>query len=272
MYNRVFLLVLGLAALGWLGGCASVEPRDFAALQSQVYRNTNHVRKLDRQVEKSRRPQAEITAEVDSLRQEISRLRGQVEENSHNLGGTPRAVALLEAKTRERLDQIENRLTKLESYLGFKAGSPRTSPPTKGPKITAKPKPKPSPARPKSVAQVYKLGRRLYKKKSYQAARDRFREVLKKHPKSKYAASAHYWVGETYFAQKKYEEAILAYNQVIKRYSKSSKARSALLKQGLAFARLGDKRKAKIVLKKLVRGYPKSNQAKTARRVLKKMK
>ncbi len=277
---RRLLLPLGLALLALIvsSGCASVEPKDFRALQTQVQRNQMEIRRLSREFEASRRPQADMVAEVESLRQELARVRGQVEETSHQLGRMPRSVESMQQKSLAKQAELESRLARLEAYLGIKAGSaPPAKPgpgrtPAPSPALKAKPRPKPASPKPKTAAQVYELGIRLYKKKSYQAARDRFQEVLRRFPKSKLGANARYWIGQTYFAQKKYEEAILAYNQVIKRYPRSGKVPSALLKQGLAFARLGDKRTAKIVLKKLIRNHPKTKQAATARRVLKKMK
>ncbi len=274
MRRLLLPLGLGLLALVVAGGCASVEPKDFRALQMQVQRNQMKIRRLSREFEASRRPQADMVAEVESLRQELARVRGRVEETNHQLGRMPRSVESMQQKSLAKQAELESRLARLEAYLGIKAGAapPAQPTPAAAPAAKPKPKPKPAPAKPQTAAQVYDLGIRLYKKKSYQAARDRFQEVLRRFPKSKLGANARYWIGQTYFAQKKYEEAILAYNQVIKRYPRSGKVPSALLKQGLAFARLGDKRTAKIVLKKLIRNHPKTKQAATARRVLKKMK
>ena len=163
----------------------------------------------------------------------------------------------------DQAKELDKRITRLETYLGMAGG--------------AKPAPgKPAPAAKAAPAaplpkDIYDLGLRLYKQKSYAAARDRFEEYVKKYPKSSLADNAQYWIGQTYYAQKKYEEAILAYNHMIKRYSRSSKVPAALYKQGMAFKALGDKRTAKIVLNKLVKKYPKSTQAKWARKVLKKL-
>ncbi len=256
--TMLWLTALALAAA--VAGCASVEPDQFAALQSQVYRNRQKIDQLEKQLLTARKPQAEMQAEIMTLRQEVAALRGQVEENSHRLGQAPQASLAQKAET----EALARRVARLEGILDLK--------PSGGPGSTAAPaKPAPPPARPASAKSLYDLAHKLRKKGSLKAALARFEEVRKKYPKSRLAASAQYWIGNIYYSQKRFEEAILAFNQVIKRYPKSGKAPAALLKQGLAFRALGDKRTAKIVLRRLVKSYPRSSQAKTARKILKKL-
>ena len=277
MFRRPFIPVLCIVALALLAGCSTVEQKDFVALQAQVYQNQRKLNELEKKITAARKPQAELTAEVTSLRMDLAKVRGQVEEAGHALGSMPNAQALaaeMDEKNTKSREDLEKRLAQLEAYLGVKKGGgplPAKAHQAVKPKQDAD-KPAPRQAAPATDKETYNLGYRLYKQKSYQAARDRFQEVLDKHPKSRYRASAQFWIGETFYAQKKYEEAILSYNQVIKRYGKSSKTPSALLKQGLAFRALGDKRTAKIVLNKLIKSYPKSSQARAARKYLESLK
>lgn len=270
------MLVLLLAA-GLGAGCATVEPEQFAALQSQVTRQHRQIMQLEeklavlsKQMEQGRQPQAELVSQMTSLRQDLMRLSGRVDESEHRLGQAINERSSQEAQQAKEVaakDQAttNKRLERLESYLGMTAGKDGAMAPP--PKAAAAAQP---PAAPKPQ-DIYDLGQRLYKQKAYGPARDRFAEYIKKYPKSSLADNAQYWIGETFYAQKKYEEAILAYNQLIKHYPKSSQVPAALLKQGLAFQALGDKRTAKIVLGKLVKDYPKSSQAKLAQKVLKKL-
>ncbi len=264
-----------LGGLLALAGCATVDRDEFVALQGQVYRNQQMIKDLDAKVEGLRRPTANLTSEVAALRQELARTRGQVEETSHRMGSMPKPedlAAQMERQSSESQEELEKRLKRLEGYLGLKEGQqPPAAPPAPAP---GKPAPAPAPAA-KSAAmgdkELYELGQRLYKQNSFDAARDRFAEVVDKFAKSSLADSAQFWVGECHYAQKKYEEAILAYNQVIKRWPKSQKAPAALLKQAMAFQALGDKRTAKIVLGKLLKEYPQASQVKTAKDMLAKL-
>lgn len=257
---KQWLMVLALVVA--VSGCASVEPDQFAAVQSQVYHNRQRLDRLEKQQETSRKPQAELQAEIMTLRQEVAALRGQVEENAHRLGQAPQASMAQKAEA----DELAKRLDRLERHLDLKPGDPARPAAKPAPKATAKPAPKAQ-----SAQDLYALGHKLRKKGSLDAARKKFDEVRDKYPKSSLAANSQYWIGDILYSQKRYEESILAFNQVVKHYRKSGKVPAALLKQGLAFRALGDKRTAKIVLNRLIKSYPKSSQAKSARKYLKKL-
>ncbi|MCB2188359.1 MAG: tol-pal system protein YbgF [Deltaproteobacteria bacterium] len=278
------LAVLPLLAAFWSAqGCAPVTQNDFAALQSRVIYNQNKVRDLDKkindltgQMSSSQAPQAEMLTDMDSLRQEVMRLNGKVEELTHQVNQLTQGGGAAGG-------QVEDRLTRLEAYLGLAketaaaapvaggartvAGSSSTPPPAGGSQAPAAP---PAPVKETPQA-AYNLALKLHKEKSYQASRDRFEDFMRKYPDSNLVGHAQFWIGENYFDEKRYEEAILAYNQVIKRYSNSPKAPAALLKQGMAFQALGDKRTAAIVFNKLIKSYSKTSEAKTAQTLLKKL-
>jgi len=266
-------------------GCAMVDPQDFNALQGQVAREQQKVRELTRRVDQlsknlegSRGPQASMVADMDYVRQELMRINGRLEEMGMQ-SGQPAAAP----------PEVEQRLARLEAYLGMRPGEGQPAPAAPAAAAPApaaappKPAPKPAPkasdddddrassSAPKSAQGLYDLGLRLYKQKSYEAAAGRFEDLVKKHPKDKLADNAQFWAGESYYAQKKYEEAILAYNQLVKRWPQSEKAPGALLKQGMAFKELGDKRTAKIVLGNLIKNYPKSAEAKSAEKLMDKL-
>lgn len=266
--KKIGLLLCAVLLLGGLAtGCSTVEQSDFVALQSVVVNNQRRIQAMESRLnqvagrmEASSQPQASLVADLDSMRQELARLRGQVEENSHRLGGMPQGEDL-DKRLAASGDAADARLKKIETFLGMsgKSGSQDA-----GGKSGA--------ATPPNGGDLYDLGLKLYKSNSYDAARDRFEAYLKRYPKGKRAPNAHFWIGESFYAQKRYEEAILAYNQVIKRFADSSKTPPALYKQGLAFAALGDKRTARIVLGKLIKEHPKSSQAKAAKKQLDSLK
>ncbi|MFH1057830.1 MAG: tol-pal system protein YbgF [Pseudomonadota bacterium] len=277
--TRAWPLIILAALMALAAGCATVDPQDFMALQGQVARDQQRLRDLTRRVdlmqqtlETSRTPQANLVADMGFVRQELARLNGRIDENNQQLGQL------------RGEDDLAQRLGRLEAYLGM-APAPTGAAPAAGagsPPAAAAPAPAPpvkTAARERdddkpdasSASGMYDLGLRLYKQQSYEAARDRFEDLLKKFPKDKVADNAQFWIGETYYAQKRWEEAILAYNQLVKRWPNSGKAPGALLKQGMAFKELGDKRTAKIVLGKLVKAYPKSSEAKTAAKLMDKL-
>ncbi|CAO0823768.1 outer membrane protein assembly factor BamD [Desulfarculales bacterium] len=287
--TRLTLALFLLLVLILAEGCSVVDQQEFQALQGQVAREQQKVRELTRRVdllsrslEGSRGPQASMVADMDYVRQELARINGRLDETVMG-SGSPGAQV-----------ETEQRLARLEAYLGILGGEASGAPPPAAvapvpmpmpAPVAALPKPAPksvarpsddedrptSAAAPKSAQGLYDLGLRLYKQKFYESARDHFEELIKKDPKDKLSDDAQFWVGESYYAQKKYEEAILTYNQLVKRWPQSEKAPGALLKQGMAFKELGDKRTAKIVLGNLIKDYPKSAEAKTAAKMIDKL-
>jgi len=110
---------------------------------------------------------------------------------------------------------------------------------------------------------------RLFENKDYKAAIVRFKEFLKKNPKTKLAPSAQYWIGESHFALREFDRAIIEYDEVRRRYPQADKVPAALLRQGSAFAELGEKLNARLVLQELIEKYPQSPEAARAKQRIK---
>jgi tol-pal system protein YbgF len=118
------------------------------------------------------------------------------------------------------------------------------------------------------IKRDYENAWRSFERKDYPVAATRFREFVKKNPKSRLAASAQFWLGESHFALKEFEKAIVAYDEV-RRYPHTEKVAAALLRQGLAFAELGERVNARLVLQELIEKFPQSAEAPRARQKLK---
>jgi tol-pal system protein YbgF len=118
------------------------------------------------------------------------------------------------------------------------------------------------------IKKDYENAWRSFERKDYPVAATRFREFVKKNPKSRLAASAQFWLGESHFALKEFEKAIVAYDEV-RRYPHTDKVAAALLRQGLAFAELGERVNARLVLQELIEKFPQSAEAPRARQRLK---
>jgi tol-pal system protein YbgF len=224
---------------------------------------------------------ADTRADVETLRVQLSRLRGQVEE------GGQRGRAAASAPSSD----IEERLRVLESSSARPAEpgaatGPSSVPP--GSEFASTPPPAPAPAPPpvapptsetgspvsvesdlgRSTSDEYRTGLTQYQHGDQQKAVQTLRSLVNKNPKSDVVPYAQYWIGEAYYSQGKYNEAILAYNEVLVGSPKSDRVPAALLRQGSAFAELGDKIDARLILQKLVRDYPNTPEAARAKRQL----
>lgn len=120
-----------------------------------------------------------------------------------------------------------------------------------------------------SVRRDYEAGWRAFEKKDHRTAIARFKEFLKKNPKSKLAPEAQYLIGESYLAMREFNNAIVEFDEVRRRFPQNEKVAAALLGQGAAFSELGEKLNARLVLQELVEKYPQSAEAARAKQRLK---
>jgi tol-pal system protein YbgF len=227
----------------------------------------DNVRQLKTESETIKSQSAVSYSDVQQIRDEVSRLQGNIEEISHNNRQAFGRLGMEDSLLVHKVDELESRLNKIEQYLALPKQENLSS---------AMPLPKNDPAeggvkKPGTPADTALLSDGLEKlnKKSYAAARESFSLLLQTAPKSSHLDEAQFYIAESYFGEKWYEKAILEYQVVIAKYTKSSKRPAALYKQALSFEMIGDTVNAKARYKDLVSVYPASPQAALARKKLK---
>lgn len=121
------------------------------------------------------------------------------------------------------------------------------------------------------VKKDYELGWQAMERRDYRLAISRFKEFLKKHPKSNLADNAQYWIGESHYGQREFDQAIIEFDAVRRRYPQGEKVPAALLKQGYAFAELGEKVNARLLLQEVMEKFPETPEAAKAKMRLKSL-
>jgi len=119
------------------------------------------------------------------------------------------------------------------------------------------------------VKKDYELGWQAMEKRDYRLAISRFKEFLKKHPRSNLADNAQYWIGESHYGLREFDQAIIEFDAVRRRYPQGEKVPAALLKQGYAFAELGEKVNARLLLQEVMEKFPETPEAAKAKMRLK---
>ncbi len=216
---------------------------------------------------------AGLHANVTRLHQEIQRLNGRIEELDHRLQRLIKSAETSSSKEDLKLERLEKmvqrnqeRIMATEQYLSIETTKSGARKP-----VVASSQPA-SPTPPKmSAVDTYKAAKQAFDQNDYDKAREGFRKLISKHPKSENADNAQFWIGETYYREKWYEKAILEYQKVIEKYPRGNKVPASLLKQGLAFSNLGDNANARLILKELIRKYPRAAEAKIAKQKLKEL-
>lgn len=205
-------------------------------------------------------------SEITQSREELSSLRGGIEELRHDYSQSLARLDTEDSLMVRKANDMESRLARIEQYLGLQAGSKNAevaaAPADATPGAAAKPETK----TPEELLLAEGVARMA--KADYSGARESFTGILTKYPKSAKVADAQFNIAESYFREKWYEKAILEYQVVIAKYTKSAVRPAALYRQALAFEQIGDAANAKARFRDVVNVYPSSPEAKLAKKKL----
>ena len=181
---------------------------------------------------------------LDSLKQEVAKLRGQIEVLSNQ-------TETLERRQKDLYVDLDNRLRKIEqnqSQLQDKL--------TQGDRNAAAEK------------QAYETALNQFKLGNYQLAITGFQSFMTSFTSSELVPSAQYWIGNAHYAMRDYKSAIAAQQKVVKTWPENSKAPDALLNIASSQSELGQSNAARETLRGLVKKYPSSSAAEQAKQRL----
>lgn len=222
---------------------------------------------------------AELLMMLDQLQEEVRFLRGQVEEQQHQL-------RRLQTDQRDRYRDLDRRLSLLSQRSAavpvVPAALPKALPSVlpssdlavaasaSNTQVSAATSPLATPE--VSDAQAYKDAFSLVRVRNFDQALKAFEEFLQQYPDSSLTANVLYWTGEIHRAKPSadQERASLAYEQLVTRYPAHSKAADAYYKLGLSYQELGKYDNAKAAMAKVVELFPSQAPASMARDFLRK--
>ncbi len=224
-------------------------------LQQQLKAMDERVAKLDATL----RAQGllDLLQSVEAMKNDMAKLRGQIEVNTHNIDTTQK-------RQKDLYVDLDNRLRKLERVDG---PTPSATP---APGASSAPATPAASADPAAESRTYESAFNLFKIGNYQAAIAGFQNFIKTYPASPLAANAQYWIGNSYSALRDYKTAIAQQQKLIQTYPSSPKVPDALLNIASSQAELGDKDSARKALEEIVAKHALSPAAETAKKRLAK--
>lgn len=205
--------------------------------------------------------------QMESIQQELSLLREQVEQQTYELD-------TIKQRQRSLYLDMDRRLNNLEA-----GGGSRTSgitPPVPAP-VTS------TVAAPVSSAgnaaidesdegkEDYSKAFALLKEGRYQQSIEAFNNYLKKYPQSKYSDNAQYWLGEANYVSRDYKKSLEEFQRLIARYPESTKIPGARLKIGYVYFELKNWSEARETLQQVIKLYPDASVANKAKERLDRM-
>jgi tol-pal system protein YbgF len=192
----------------------------------------------------------ELQQQIETSRQELRTLRGQIEEATHQL-------ETLQQQQRDLYGDLDRRLLLIENAGG-----------------TATPGATGSPAAPEVMfadeAAVYGDAFAAMKAGRYEEAAKGFQLYLTKYPKGPRADNATYWLGEAQYVQQDYTSALKSF-QSVSAFPESRKLPDALLKVGYCQYELKAFKNARATLQKVISTYPDGEPARLAQARIDKM-
>ena len=192
---------------------------------------------------------ADMSNQIDALKQEVANLKGDLEVAQHNLDAT-------QTRQKDLYVDTDTRLRKLE---GGTVPSANNSVPANAAQPVAEEKDA------KAFADANTLSQSAKHKEAFAA----FDAFLKEYPNSKLAADALYGMGYSQFALKNYKSAIATQQKVIDLHPDSPKVPDAMYNMANSQIQLGQVSSAKKTLRDLVSKYPDAGVTPSAQKRLK---
>lgn len=242
-------LALLLAALGTQQAHAGLFDDDEARRQV-----SNLTIKSNERLDTLTKGQIELANQIQALREENARLRGQLETQTYELES---------AKKRQQdfYIDLDGRLRKLETPPVVEAKSP--------PEETRVPLAKPA-VDPAAETHDYETALNFFKTNKVKEAAVAFESFVKVYPDGMLTPSAQYWLGNAHYALHDCKKSIDAQKVVLARWPSHQKAPDALINIATCQQELGDAKAAKGTLETVLIKYPDSLAAATAKQRLKK--
>ncbi len=181
----------------------------------------------------------------EQLRQEVAKLRGQIEVLTNDLAETQK-------RQKDFYVDLDTRLRNIEPKKVTVDGQETEVDPNE--------------------QKSYDNAQGLFKGGDYKGAAGALQDFLRRYPASAFAADAQYTLGNSLYLQNDFKGALAAQQVVVRTYPDSAKAPEALLSIATCYVELKDKAGAKRALTMLVDKYGDSPQAPTAKERLRALK
>jgi tol-pal system protein YbgF len=200
-----------------------------------------------------------LLKEVEALKAEIARLRGQAEVQTHQLDTLGKRQGDLYADLDQRVADLAK---------AAKAPPVADAVPAAAPAAAAGS----SPFDPQLESRSYEAALTQFREANYPAAIVGFNGFIKAYPDSTLASNAQYWIGYSYYALKDFKTALAHQQKLLAVYPASNKVPDALLNIATNQLALDDTAGARKTLEELVAKHPSTQAATLAARRLSTLK
>ncbi len=257
-------IVLSLACVAGQGAHAQLFGDDQArqAILDLRQRFDQSVAAQNRLVEENtqmRRSLLDLQQQIESLRGELARGRGQEEQFTRDIGELKRMQTGQQQALEERVRRLE---TNESARTATEAASAAPAPTL----------PNGDTAVGGGDKQEYDAALAVFRAGDFKGAQTGFANFIKRYPRSSLAPSALFWLGNAQYATRDYKEAITNFRSLLTASPNHQRAPEAMLSIANCQIELKDNRAARATLESLVKTYPQSEAAQAGRERLAKLK
>lgn len=201
---------------------------------------TNRLRAMESRissVQTTASGQLALQQEIELLRGELARLRGQLEEQANELAQTRRQQRDQFAKVDSRIKTVEPVEVEIngQTYMVDR-----------------------------KEQSVFEAALNQFRAGNFEAAERSFEQFQILFPDSPYGVEARFWLGSSQYALRKYKEAVGTQAQLVDTFPDNPRAADALLNKGFAEIELNDKQAARRSFELVMQRYPGTTAAQSA--------
>ena len=301
------LLAFTLGLFITVSSSAFAQAKNVQQLSNDVSTLQQGLGKIEKDMGKLRRlldnrALLELFQRMDEISEEVSNLRGMLEQQEHDLAGLKKRQRELYLDTDRRLRELEIPSSRAPAQVPattlqqpvIAAPEAEVSEPAQEPKQQPSSSAQVDPVvpaatqtgvtRPATVSTstkptatmseeraAYQKAFDMLKEGRYKMANASFLEFVARYPSSSYAGNSQYWLGESNYVTRQFKQAIKEFNKVLNQYPNSNKVPDAMLKLGYTYYELHEFDNAKSILTQLKNNYSKSTAARLAGKRLDRM-
>ena len=248
MFPRLLPALMASLFVGLATGQAHAGLFDDEEARMRINEMRNEFNGRVSKLEAGARAQLELADQIEQLKTEIARLRGENEVLSNDLANANK-------RQKDFYVDLDNRLRKVEPQTAAEAPAAPAAPVV---------------ADPASESRDYEAALTQLRGGKYKEAATGFIGFIRRHPGSSFQPSAHFWAASSLYQLKDNTGAAEYYAKVANQWPDDNRAPDALLGLASAQQAQGDAKAATRSLERLVAKYPSSSAAQIARQRLKK--
>ncbi|MCA3185212.1 MULTISPECIES: tol-pal system protein YbgF [unclassified Cupriavidus] len=196
-------------------------------------------------IDQSSRQQLDMQNQLEGLRQEVARLRGQNEVLQNT-------VDTLQKQQKDYYADLDARLKKFEPQQVTVDGKEGLAQPTEKPE--------------------YDAALKQFQSGDFKGAGNAFSAFAKKYPQSPYLPLAQFWLGNSLYAQRDYKGSTFVLQNMVQQFPTHAKVPDAMIAIANNQMESGQKAAAKKTLETVVSKYPGTEGAQAASNRLKTLK